>query len=171
MQVVDTNRSKASFTRLNNKRLKEQERKRKATNKKETKRSIEGQHFESDFVQLSGCNPKGLNPRSAKPKGRNGSKTLPVVMTERSHLFPYRTQQLSSPVPKVLGWTRPGRIGRCRFPLKHLAQRCFFLFHSPMVCPNKPQPLRRGASEKNVCQCALKCVIIVRTPPTRSRNG
>ena len=67
MQVVDTNRSKASFTRLNKQTLegagaKRAKARKQPTNKKETKRSIEGQHFESDFVQLSGCNPKGLNP-------------------------------------------------------------------------------------------------------------
>ena len=43
-------------------------------------------------------------------------KPLPVSMTLRSHLFSYRTQKLSSVVQKVLGWTRPGRICRCRFP-------------------------------------------------------
>ena len=37
-------------------------------------------------------------------------------MTKGSHLFPYRTQKLSPSVPKVLGWTQPGRIGRCRNP-------------------------------------------------------
>ena len=35
-------------------------------------------------------------------------------MTPRFHLFPFRTQQLSSVVPKILGWRRPGKIGRCR---------------------------------------------------------
>ena len=35
-------------------------------------------------------------------------------MTSRSHLFPSRTQKLSSIVPKILGWRRPGKIGRCR---------------------------------------------------------
>ena len=32
----------------------------------------------------------------------------------RSHLFPYRTQKLSSSVSKILGWRRPGKIERCR---------------------------------------------------------
>ena len=32
------------------------------------------------------------------------------------HLFPYRTQKLSPSAPMVLGWTRPGRVGRCRNP-------------------------------------------------------
>jgi len=27
-----------------------------------------------------------------------------VLMTLRVHLFPYRTQKLSSVVPKILGW-------------------------------------------------------------------
>ena len=35
-------------------------------------------------------------------------------MTQRSHLFPFRTQKLSSVVPKILGWRRPGKIGRRR---------------------------------------------------------
>ena len=42
------------------------------------------------------------------------SSPFPVAMTKGSHLFPSRTQKLSPSVPKVLGWTRPGRIGRCR---------------------------------------------------------
>ena len=33
-------------------------------------------------------------------------------MTVRVHLFPSRTQQLSSLVPTILGWKRPGKIGR-----------------------------------------------------------
>ena len=35
-------------------------------------------------------------------------------MAEKKHLFPSRTQKLSSQTPKVLGWGRPGRIGSCR---------------------------------------------------------
>ena len=31
----------------------------------------------------------------------------------RIHLYPCRTQKLSSQTPKVLGWKRPGRIGSC----------------------------------------------------------
>ena len=41
---------------------------------------------------------------------------LPVSMAMRSHLFSYRTQKLSSSAQMVLGWTRPGRVCRCRFP-------------------------------------------------------
>ena len=45
------------------------------------------------------------------------SSPFPVAMTRGSHLFPSRTQKLSLSVPNVLGWTRPGSIGRRRIPL------------------------------------------------------
>ena len=35
-------------------------------------------------------------------------------MTVRVHPFPSRTRQLSSLVPTILGWKRPGTIGRCQ---------------------------------------------------------
>ena len=35
----------------------------------------------------------------------------------RDHLFPSRTQMLSLHALMVLGWTRPGRVGRCRNPV------------------------------------------------------
>ena len=38
-----------------------------------------------------------------------------VMMAVRFHLFPSRTQQLSSHTPKVLGWRRPGRIDSRQF--------------------------------------------------------
>ena len=38
-------------------------------------------------------------------------------MTQRFHLFPFRTQKLSSVVPKIVGWRRPAKIGRCRLSL------------------------------------------------------
>ena len=40
-----------------------------------------------------------------------------MAMTRGSHLFPSRTQKLSLSVPMVLGWKRPGRVGRCRIPI------------------------------------------------------
>ena len=42
---------------------------------------------------------------------RKGSDEL-VLMTVRVHPFPSRTRQLSSLVPTILGWKRPGKIGR-----------------------------------------------------------
>ena len=41
-----------------------------------------------------------------------------VTIAKRIHLFPYRTQQLSSYTSKVLGWKRPGRIDSCQLNLK-----------------------------------------------------
>ena len=35
-------------------------------------------------------------------------------MTVSVHPFPSRTRQLSSLVPTILGWKRPGKIGRCQ---------------------------------------------------------
>ena len=43
--------------------------------------------------------------------------TIAVTIALRTHLFPFRTQKLSSIALKVLGWTRPGRIGSCRISL------------------------------------------------------
>ena len=42
------------------------------------------------------------------------TKRFPVAMAKGSHLFPFRTQKLSPSAPMVLGWTRPGRVGRRR---------------------------------------------------------
>ena len=47
---------------------------------------------------------------------------LPVFITVRTHLFPFRTQQLSSRVPTILGGKLPGKIGRCRYKLGTLAK-------------------------------------------------
>ena len=53
---------------------------------------------------------------------------FPVVITKGFHLFPSRTQKLSPSVPKVLGWRRPGRIGRCRIPIQKLERASFLFF-------------------------------------------
>ncbi len=34
-----------------------------------------------------------------------------VLIAARVHPFPFRTRQLSSFAPKILGWRRPGKIG------------------------------------------------------------
>ena len=36
-----------------------------------------------------------------------------VMIAVRHHLFPCRTQKLSSPTPKILAWRRVGKIGSC----------------------------------------------------------
>ena len=51
---------------------------------------------------------------------------FPVAMAKGSHLFPSRTQKLSPSAPKVLGWTRPGSIGRRRIPIGEVKNLSFF---------------------------------------------
>ena len=105
------------------------------------------------YVQLSGeASPRFL--RRLK-RWQNNPEPLPVVMTERSHLFPYRTQKLSSPVPKVLGWTRPGRIGRCRFPLKESQSR-LFSFTCGHSRERSAQPDRNMVQRNAACRFPLK---------------
>ena len=53
---------------------------------------------------------------------------IPVTMAKGSHLFPYRTQKLSLSAPMVLGWRRPGRVGRCRIPKREAQQMLGFFF-------------------------------------------
>ena len=75
-------------------------------------------------VQLSGCARRVSARRrrkaesAEKPQKGASSKPFPVAMTKGSHLFPYRTQKLRPSAPMVLGWTRPGRVGRRRIPLE-----------------------------------------------------
>ena len=45
-----------------------------------------------------------------------------VLITMRVHPFPFRTRKLSSSVPTILGWRRPGKIGRCRHRCSSIAQ-------------------------------------------------
>ena len=59
--------------------------------------------------------------RRSEEENRVGQARLiklqfPVVMARGSHLFPYRTQKLSLSALMVLGWKRPGRVGRRRIP-------------------------------------------------------
>ena len=49
-------------------------------------------------------------------QARLNSIQFPVTMARGSHLFPYRTQKLSLSALMVLGWKRPGRVGRRRIP-------------------------------------------------------
>ena len=45
----------------------------------------------------------------------------------RVHLFPFRTQKLSSPVPKILVWRRTGKIGQCQHKKKSSERMASFL--------------------------------------------
>ena len=41
-----------------------------------------------------------------------------VMIARRIHLYPYRTQKLSSLALMILGGRPPGKVGRCRFSKK-----------------------------------------------------
>ena len=62
---------------------------------------------------------------------------LPVAKAKGPHLFSSRTQKLSPSAPMVLGWKRPGRVGRRRFPTKTPARGC-------LRAKTKSQPARPG---------------------------
>ena len=53
--------------------------------------------------------------RADKVWRKKDKQEYPVIMAERTHLYPSRTQKLSSPAPKILGGRLPGKIGHCRF--------------------------------------------------------
>ena len=73
----------------------------------------------------------GYKVTKLKPRKRRTAQTLhrfPVIMAKGIHLFPYRTQKLSLSAPMVLGWRRPGRVGRCRIPQRKASDECLGLF-------------------------------------------
>ena len=61
-----------------------------------------------------------------------------MIMATRIHLFPFRTQKLSSALPKVLSHPRLGRIASCRISKKRnrnhkLRLRLFFGFQKSAI--------------------------------------
>ena len=64
--------------------------------------------------------------RNGSEQGGRGAEPdkFPVAMARGIHLFPSRTQKLSLFAPMVLGWKRPGRVGRCRIPLRAHHSMC-----------------------------------------------
>ena len=88
---------------------------------------------------------------------RNAAPGRPVSMTVRPHLFPFRTQKLSSLVPKIVGWTRPVKIGRCRLLKKQNPQGvilegfCFACAPGGTVC------IRRGHPGR--CMMCMVCMV------------
>ena len=49
----------------------------------------------------------------------------PVTIAGRRHLYPSRTQKLSSPALRILGGRLPGKVGRCRFERKGTIETSF----------------------------------------------
>ena len=52
-------------------------------------------------------------------------------MTVRFHLFPFRTQKLSSLVPKIVRWKRRVKIGSRRLEQKTLQKKFWSVFLLP----------------------------------------
>ena len=90
----------------------------------------------AESSQVGGCGYKATQP---KPRGRRTAQALdriPVTMAKGIHLFPYRTQKLSLSAPMVLGWRRPGRVGRCRIPKQETPHEmgCFLFWNLTEYC-------------------------------------
>ena len=96
----------------------------------EEKRIAQSQELKRLLKEKSGkkcLTRKDEGAKLRKPFGRDSrrktSSQFPVTMAKGYHLFPYRTQKLRPSAPMVLGWTRPGRVGRCRNPYKRSSCR------------------------------------------------
>ena len=82
-----------------------------------SKRVLIGRGLDPILIRYSICNAVRYSVLRVHPqqeKQMTRSFVWPVSMTVRFHLFPFRTQKLSSLVPKIVGWRRPVKIGRCR---------------------------------------------------------
>ena len=80
--------------------------------------SCQGAERGACLTKERACGKIGTVRSGTAAEDRERSSQFPVAMTKGTHLFPYRTQKLSPWVPMVLGWRRPGRVGRCRIPNK-----------------------------------------------------
>lgn len=89
-----------------------------------------------------------------------GQSDRSVSMTVRFHLFPFRTQKLSSLVPKIVRWKRRVKIGSRRLEQKRFrrnSEAFFFTKHSeqgeePFMAP---PPVFSESRTKDENQCLL----------------
>ena len=56
-----------------------------------------------------------------------------MAIAERTHLFPSRTQKLSSPAPMILGGKLPGKVGRRPFDKEGSYEPSFFMFFALLI--------------------------------------
>ena len=74
----------------------------------------------SDFQAfLPHFHAKSKSFKIHSPASSPTSGAIPVIMAMRIHLFPFRTQKLSSSTAKVLDHPRSGRIASCRISIKN----------------------------------------------------
>lgn len=62
-------------------------------------------------------------------KQLEAGKRNPVAIAGRTHLYPSRTQKLSSPALMILGGRLPGKVGRCRFYKNRDCENAVSIFH------------------------------------------
>ena len=118
-----------------------------------------GQPEKADNSGSASAKPMSPRAQAQRPRMQEASPEnviqFPVAMAGGSHLFPYRTQQLSLHALMVLGWRRPGRVGRCRIPQGCWRSSCFSNIqtisqtnesapsYSPLATAPTRQPVRR----------------------------
>ena len=78
--------------------------------------------------------------RRSLHQGSPARQQVSVAIAAGSHPFPFRTRKLSPPAPMVLGWRRPGRVGRRRI--------------SPIRRPRRPGPGPSGilTGDRRICR-------------------
>ena len=81
--------------------------------------------------------------------------TIPVIMAVRTHLFPFRTQKLSSLAPKVLVGTPTGRIGRCRISINKRGTLYLFYLYIAIILPVEGGRAR-NSQNSTVCCFAVR---------------
>ena len=80
---------------------------------------------------------------------------MPVSMTMRVHLFPCRTQKLSSSVLTILGAQAPGKIGRRRHTLLKKKNSKYYICLNSSVgfeserCRWQKERTRKGAEKRS----------------------
>ena len=96
-----------------------------------------------------------------------------MTIARRSHLFPSRTQKLSSLAPMILGGKLPGKVGRCRFFYYFNVRQpfgCLFYCRNPAASLLSESmvsfdPLCGIAARKETMKLAGLCLRVIWTLP------
>ena len=89
-------------------------------------------------------------PRNIEEAEVEAKASKLVLITVRVHPFPSRTRKLSSLVPTILGWKRPGTIGRRQHKYSSIAQPVEHATVNRRVVGSSPT---WGAKEKSERVC------------------
>ena len=133
IELTDTNRSRAwSQRKLSKDELIYESLNKEFTRKATILTSVIQLAFLYSFLStLCSCQSSDFNVLQSRGKAGAWKKfisavcrynTIPVIMATRIHLFPFRTQKLSSSTAKVLDHPRSGRIASCRISKKAQSQ-------------------------------------------------